>query len=87
MALRTAELRETNERLTEQSRERERADRRYRSAREELAQANRLGSIGQITAGVAHEINQPVAAIRTFAENAGTFLDQRQAERAARISA
>jgi two-component system C4-dicarboxylate transport sensor histidine kinase DctB len=82
VALRTTELRETNERLTEQSRERERADRRYRSAREELAQANRLGSIGQITAGVAHEINQPVAAIRTFAENAGTFLDQGKAERA-----
>jgi two-component system C4-dicarboxylate transport sensor histidine kinase DctB len=82
VALRTAELRETNERLTEQSRERESADRRYRSAREELAQANRLGSIGQITAGVAHEINQPVAAIRTFAENAGTFLDQGKSERA-----
>jgi two-component system C4-dicarboxylate transport sensor histidine kinase DctB len=82
VALRTAELRESNARLTEQSRERERADRRYRSAREELAQANRLGSIGQITAGVAHEINQPVAAIRTFAENAGTFLDQARPERA-----
>ncbi|PZQ22290.1 MAG: sensor histidine kinase [Sphingopyxis macrogoltabida] len=52
------------------------ANRRYRSAREELAQASRLGSIGQITAGVAHEINQPVAAIRGFAENAGTFLDR-----------
>jgi two-component system C4-dicarboxylate transport sensor histidine kinase DctB len=82
VALRTAELRETNERLTAESRERERADRRYRSAREELAQANRLGSIGQITAGVAHEINQPVAAIRTFAENAGILLDQGKPGRA-----
>jgi two-component system C4-dicarboxylate transport sensor histidine kinase DctB len=82
VALRTAELRETNERLTEESRERELADRRYRDAREELAQANRLGSIGQITAGVAHEINQPVAAIRTFAENAGKFLDQSKPDRA-----
>ena len=80
--LRTSELRETNARLTEESRERERADRRYRSAREELAQANRLGTIGQITAGVAHEINQPVAAIRTFAENAGHFLDQHKVDRA-----
>ena len=52
------------------------ANRRFRSAREELAQASRLGTIGQITAGVAHEINQPVAAIRGFAENAGTFLDR-----------
>lgn len=64
---RTAELRaESAERLA--------ADQRYRAAREELAQANRLGSLGQITAGVAHEINQPLAAIRTFAENAAEFL-------------
>lgn len=58
------------------------ANRRFRSAREELAQASRLGTIGQITAGVAHEINQPVAAIRGFAENAGIFLDRGEAGRA-----
>lgn len=58
------------------------ANRRFRSAREELAQASRLGTIGQITAGVAHEINQPVAAIRGFAENAGTFLDRGDPARA-----
>lgn len=58
------------------------ANRRFRSAREELAQASRLGTIGQITAGVAHEINQPVAAIRGFAENAGTFLDRDDPARA-----
>jgi len=80
VARRTAELRETNEQLTIESRERAEAERRFRAAREELAQANRLGSLGQITAGVAHEINQPVAAIRTFAENAGTFLDRDQIE-------
>jgi two-component system C4-dicarboxylate transport sensor histidine kinase DctB len=82
VTLRTAELTEVNHRLIEQSREREQADSSLRSAREELAQANRLGSIGQITAGVAHEINQPVAAIRTFAENAGQFLDRGHPERA-----
>ncbi|MDF2385642.1 sensor histidine kinase [Nostoc ellipsosporum NOK] len=73
---RTAELRDANARLIVESDERIEADRRYRAAREELAQASRLGSLGQITAGVAHEINQPVAAIRTFAENATTFLDR-----------
>ncbi|WP_171012550.1 MULTISPECIES: ATP-binding protein [unclassified Sphingomonas] len=73
---RTAELRDANARLIVESEERIEADRRYRAAREELAQASRLGSLGQITAGVAHEINQPVAAIRTFAENASTFLDR-----------
>lgn len=80
VALRTADLREANAMLREESRERELADLRYRRSREELAQANRLGSLGQITAGVAHEINQPVAAIRTFAENAGTFLDRGKPE-------
>lgn len=70
----TAELSGTNERLVREVAERERASRRLRKARDELAQANRLGSIGQITAGVAHEINQPVAAIRTFAENAKVLM-------------
>lgn len=76
VAHRTVELRDANARLTVESHERIEADRRFRAAREELAQANRLGSLGQITAGVAHEINQPVAAIRTFAENAMRFLDR-----------
>jgi two-component system C4-dicarboxylate transport sensor histidine kinase DctB len=79
---RTAELRDANARLIVESEERIEADRRYRAAREELAQASRLGSLGQITAGVAHEINQPVAAIRTFAENAGTFLTRAAPDKA-----
>lgn len=79
---RTAELREANARLIVESQERGEADRRFRAAREELAQANRLGSLGQITAGVAHEINQPLAAIRTFAENGAILLDRGGADRA-----
>ncbi|MDG2534338.1 ATP-binding protein [Sphingomonas sp. HITSZ_GF] len=79
---RTAELREANAALIVESEERLEADRRYRAAREELAQASRLGSLGQITAGVAHEINQPVAAIRTFAENAATFLERAAPDKA-----
>jgi two-component system C4-dicarboxylate transport sensor histidine kinase DctB len=67
---RTAELVGANRQLRIESSEREIANEQLRAAREELAQANRLGIIGQITAGVAHEVNQPVAAIRTFAENA-----------------
>ncbi len=74
VALRTAELTEANALLHKESREREQANQRLQSARDELAQANRLGYIGQITSSVAHEINQPVAAIRTFAENAREFL-------------
>ena len=46
------------------------ADQRFRVAREELAQANRLAAVGSIAAGLMHEINQPVATIRTLSENA-----------------
>lgn len=79
---RTAELSDANARLVIESEERIEADRRYRESREELAQANRLASLGQITAGVAHEINQPVAAIRTFAENGTTLIDRDAPEKA-----
>jgi two-component system C4-dicarboxylate transport sensor histidine kinase DctB len=81
---RTAELRESNAQLRVQSSERLRADMHLRQAREELAQANRLGIIGQITAGVAHEVNQPVAAIRTSAENASRLLARSEVGRTQR---
>jgi two-component system C4-dicarboxylate transport sensor histidine kinase DctB len=83
VALRTAELSQANAQLTIESAERQQADRRFRRAREELAQANRLGSLGQITASVAHEINQPVAAIRTYAENAALMLNRANPDGAA----
>ena len=82
VAARTRDLRTANDELRLASERQSETDRRYRAAREELAQASRLGSIGQITAGVAHEINQPIAAIRTFAENALAYLDRAQTDRA-----
>jgi two-component system C4-dicarboxylate transport sensor histidine kinase DctB len=74
VAERTAELSAEMERRAD-------ADRRFRAAREELAQANRLASLGSITAGLAHEINQPVATIRTLAENAQHHLDHGRLDR------
>lgn len=73
---RTEELHDANQQLVTEIAEREQTSRRLRVAQAELVQANRLGSIGQITAGVAHEINQPVAAIRTFAENAKILIEK-----------
>lgn len=43
-------------------------DERTGRLRDQLQQANRLATLGQITAGVGHEIRQPVAAIRILAE-------------------
>jgi two-component system, NtrC family, C4-dicarboxylate transport sensor histidine kinase DctB len=82
VAERTSELEKANEQLVVESTERALSEQKYRQSREELAQANRLGTLGQVTAGVAHEINQPVAAIRAFAENAVTLLNRSRADKA-----
>jgi two-component system C4-dicarboxylate transport sensor histidine kinase DctB len=67
---RTHELREANRRLSEEIRERRQTERRLNVLQADLVQANKLAHLGQITAGVAHEINQPLAAIRILAESA-----------------
>lgn len=61
---------ERTQQLQEEMGKRELADQRFRDTREELEQANRLASVGSIAAGLMHEINQPVATIRTLSENA-----------------
>ncbi len=82
IARQTKELSNTNQQLELEIDARKKVNERFRRAREELAQANRLGSIGAITTRVAHEINQPVAAIKAFAENAVKLLDRTELERA-----
>lgn len=76
---RTAALAGANARLVEEMAEHARAQERLSHAREELAKANRLATLGQVTAGVAHEINQPLAAMRTYAENARALLGRNDA--------
>lgn len=83
VAERTVDLEAANRQLRIESGERAISEERYRQSREELAQANRLGTLGQVTAGVAHEINQPVAAIRLFAENCRAYLDRDRTENVA----
>lgn len=81
--LRTRELKETNERLVQEVDERTRAEATLHTLQDELVQANKLAVLGQISAGVAHEINQPVAAIRSYVDNARAFLERSQPSRAA----
>jgi two-component system C4-dicarboxylate transport sensor histidine kinase DctB len=73
---RTSELRDANSRLKSEIDERRRAEASREILREELVQASRLATLGQIAAGVAHEINQPVAAIRLHSETAAKHLER-----------
>jgi PAS domain S-box-containing protein len=49
-------------------------DRRYHEMQTELAHANRVATMGQLTASIAHEVNQPIAAIVTNAQAALRWL-------------
>jgi two-component system C4-dicarboxylate transport sensor histidine kinase DctB len=76
VAARTQDLTTVNDKLSTEMDERRRADQQRQQLQDELAQANRLAILGQISASVAHEINQPVAAIRAYADNASVFIDR-----------
>jgi PAS domain S-box-containing protein len=49
-------------------------ERRYREVQMQLAHANRVATMGQLTASIAHEVNQPIAAALTNAQAALRFL-------------
>ncbi|MEH2486417.1 sensor histidine kinase [Bradyrhizobium sp. AZCC 2230] len=57
-----------------------RRERQYREALMALAHANRVATMGQLTASIAHEIKQPVTAARTFAAAALRFLEKNPPE-------
>jgi signal transduction histidine kinase len=58
-----------------QSRRRKQAELEAQRQRAELAHASRLSAVGQLTASIAHEINQPLGAILSNAEAAEMFLN------------
>jgi PAS domain S-box-containing protein len=67
--------------LTERKRaeaEARESERRYREMQTEVAHANRVATMGQLTASIAHEVNQPIAAAVTNAEAALLWLAARQ---------
>ncbi|MBK3443264.1 MULTISPECIES: sensor histidine kinase [Pseudomonas] len=76
IAERTADLRASNERLKGQIRERRQAEETLRHAQDELVQAGKLAAIGQMSTSIAHELNQPLAALRTLSGNTVRFLER-----------
>jgi two-component system sensor histidine kinase AauS len=73
---RTTDLRASNERLKGQIRERRQAEETLRQAQDELVQAGKLAAIGQMSTSIAHELNQPLAALRTLSGNTVRFIER-----------
>ena len=73
---RTAELDATNTLLRQEVEDRARAEAQLRRTQAELVQAGKLAALGQMSAALSHEFNQPLAAVKAYAENAVTFLDR-----------
>jgi two-component system, sensor histidine kinase AauS len=76
IADRTQDLRNSNERLKSQIRERRHAEQTLRKAQDELVRAGKLAAIGQMSTSIAHELNQPLAALRTLSGNTVRFLER-----------
>jgi len=76
VAERTADLENSNRKLVGEIRERERTQNELRETQQELIQAAKLAVLGQMSAGLNHEMNQPLTAIQTYARNSRRFLEK-----------
>jgi two-component system C4-dicarboxylate transport sensor histidine kinase DctB len=77
---RTSDLEGLNSRLKQEVLEREQAQQELVRAQDELLQAGKLTALGTMSASISHELNQPLAAIRSYAENAEVLLDHQRTD-------
>lgn len=82
VAKRTKALSAANVDLLRENRERREAEAALKKAQADLVQAGKLSALGQMSAGISHELNQPLMAIRSFADNGMVFLRRGQTDEA-----
>jgi two-component system, NtrC family, C4-dicarboxylate transport sensor histidine kinase DctB len=73
---RTRALSASNEQLRREVAERQDAEAALKQAQADLVQAGKLSALGQMSAGISHELNQPLMAIQSFAENGTQYLER-----------
>jgi two-component system C4-dicarboxylate transport sensor histidine kinase DctB len=78
VAIRTQDLKQSNIRLQQEVNERQKAEQALRDAQEELIQTAKLATLGQMSASINHELNQPLTAVQAFSSNARKFLQKGQ---------
>ena len=77
---RTHTLEQTNVQLVREVAERKHAEEVLREAQNELVHAVKMAALGQMSAGITHELNQPLAALRTLSDNASVLLQRGRSE-------
>ncbi|MBB4022204.1 MAG: ATP-binding protein [Pseudomonadota bacterium] len=78
----SAELRALNMRLQREIAEREKAEKNLEVAEQTLAQSSKLAALGEMSAAVSHELNQPLAAMKTYLAGARLLLQRKRNEEA-----
>ena len=78
----SAELRKLNQRLSREIAEREKVEKDLEVAEQTVAQTSKLAALGEMSAAVSHELNQPLAAMRTYLAGARLLLTRRRTEEA-----
>ena len=73
---RTQQLTEANQQLRKEILERQETEIKLKRTRKELIHAAKLAVLGQMSAGINHELNQPLAAIRSYTDNGRLFLQK-----------
>lgn len=79
---RTRDLTLANSALRREVAERQEAEAALKRAQADLVQAGKLSALGQMSAGISHELNQPLMAIRQFADNGAAFMSRGQSDKA-----
>ena len=78
----SADLRLLNARLSREIAERERMEKSLQVAEQTLAQSSKLAVLGEMSAAVSHELNQPLAAMKTYLAGARLLLQRKRPEEA-----
>ncbi|MCA0272528.1 MAG: sensor histidine kinase [Proteobacteria bacterium] len=78
----SAELRQLNARLKREIAEREKVEKDLAVAEQTLAQSSKLAALGEMSAAVSHELNQPLAAMKTYLAGAQLLLQRKRPEEA-----
>lgn len=78
----SAELRQLNLRLQREIAEREKVEKTLEVAEQTLAQSSKLAALGEMSAAVSHELNQPLAAMKTYLAGARLLLQRKRPEEA-----